>query len=140
MGLINSNMQNPDKALEYYKRIVQEKPISEEAQSALAGIEGIYAKRNNPEEFLTYLDNIGMSAVKSASEREIMLFNSAEQIFLGGNYTSALNALISFVNTYPNSPCPTQANFYIADCYLKNGKPEQSDKLVQTDIFCIRKY
>ncbi len=126
MGLINSNMQNHDKALEYYTTIVEKKPISEEAQSALAGIEGIYTRKNQPEEFLAYLDNIGMSTIKSADERETMLFNSAEQVFLGGNYTKALNSLTSFINKYPDGQYAPQANYYIAECYLKNGKPEQA--------------
>ena len=126
MGLIKSNHRKYEKALEYYTTIVDKKPISEEAQSALAGIEGIYTRKNKPEEFLTYLDNIGMSTIKSADERETMLFNSAEQIFLGGNYTKALNTLTSFVNKYTDRHDAPQANYYIAECDLKNGKPEQA--------------
>ena len=136
MGMINSNLQKPDKALAYYKTIVEQKPVSEEAQSALAGIENIYQAQNKPQEFLAYLDKIGMSAVKTPGEKESMLFNSAEQIFLGGNYTAALNALSSFIKQYPDGAKTLQAEFYIAECYYKQGKYEAAAdtyyKVIQT--------
>lgn len=124
MGMINANMQKPQEALAYYKAIVDKNPVSEEGQNALAGIENIYRSMNKPEEFLAYLDNAGMSATKTAGEKESMLFNSAEQIFLGGNYTSALNSLTSFITKYPDGPYTQQANFYIAECYHKLGRQE----------------
>lgn len=126
LGMINSNLQKPEEALKYYKAIVAGKPVSEEAQSALAGIENIYRSLNKSDEFFTYLDNIGLSTTKTAGERESMLFNSAEQIFLGENYTSALNRLTSFIHKYPNGTYTPQANFYIAECYNKIGKPEDA--------------
>ncbi len=128
MGMINANVRKYDKALGYYKTIIDKKPISEEGQSALAGIENIYGAMNKPQEFLDYLDNIGLSTTKTAGERESMLFNSAEQIFLGGNYTSALNALNSFITKYPDGVYSQQANFYIAECYNKLGKPEPASE------------
>lgn len=124
MGMINANMQKPEKALEYYKAIIAKKPVSEEGQSALAGIENIYSAQNKPQEFLNYLDNLGLSTSKTAGERESMLFNSAEQIFLGGNYTAALNALSSFLTKYPSGAYASQTHFYIAECYQNLGKPE----------------
>ena len=126
MGMINANKQNYDKALEYYKTIVDKKPISEEAQSALAGIENIYQTKNKPEEFLSYLDKIGLSATKTEDEKENMLFNSAEQIFLSENYTDALNSLNSFVAKYPDGTKISHANFYIAECYNKLGRNEKA--------------
>ena len=126
MGLINANMQKHNKALEYYKTVVAKNPISEEGQSALVGIENIYKSINKPQEFLDYLDKIGLSTIKTASEKESMLFNSAEQIFLGGNYTNALKSLNKFTTTYPSSPYKIQCEFYIAECYSKLNKPEQA--------------
>lgn len=126
MGMINANRQKYEKALEYYKTIISKNPISEEGQSALAGIENIYQTQNKPGEFLAYLDQIGLSAIKTADEKESMLFNSAEQIFLGENYSEALKAFISFIATYPDGGKAPQANFYIAECYNKMGKAEKA--------------
>ncbi len=126
MGMINANRMQSGKALDYYKRIVAQKPVSEEAQSALVGIENIYQQQNKPQEFLAYLESVGLSTIKTADEKESMLFNSAEQIFLGEDYTGALNSLLAFTAKYPNGTKATQANFYIAECYSKMGKAEQA--------------
>ena len=126
MGMINSNRKEYDKALEHYKTIVENVPASEEAQSALAGIENIYQVQNNPAEFIKYLDNIGLSGVKTEDEKENMLFNAAEQIFLSENYTEALAALNSFVSRYPQGNRLPQAYFYIAESYNNLGKQEKA--------------
>lgn len=126
MGMINANRKDYDKALEYYKTVVEKAPVTEEGQSALAGIENIYQSTNRPQEFLAYLDKVGLSSVKTPDERESMLFNAAEQIFLSGNYTGALAALNSFIEQYPQGSKAAQANFYIAECYNKEGKIEKA--------------
>lgn len=126
MGMISANRQNYDSALDYYKTIVAKNPVSEEGQSALAGIENIYQSRNKPQEFLSWLDQVGLSATKTEDEKESMLFNAAEQVFLGENYTDALNSLNSFIKRYPDGSKATQAYFYIAECYNKLGKPEKA--------------
>ena len=128
IGMINANRQKFDEALAYYKRIVEEGAVSEETHSALAGIENIYIQQNRQEQFLEYIDNIGLSAVKNASERETILFNSAEQVFLGGDYTAAVNSLVEFLEKYPNGARTSQATFYLAECYNKLGKAEAAAK------------
>ncbi len=126
MGMISANRKEYSKALDYYKTIIIKSPVSEEAQSALSGIENIYQSQNRTEEFLQYLSDIGMSATKSEDEKENMLFNSAEQIFLSSNYTDALDALNRFILRYPDGNNTVKAWFYIAECYNKAGKLEKS--------------
>ncbi len=123
-GMINANRQNWAQAITAYKKIIEDKTINEETQSALAGIENIYQQQNRMEEYFAYLDNIGMSGAKSATERETMLFNSAEQVFLSGNWTAALNALNSFIEKYPDGAKSPHARFYIAESYNRLGKAE----------------
>ena len=126
MGMLYANRKDFESALECYKKVVEKAPLTEEGQSALAGIENIYQSQNKPQEFLAYLDKVGLSSIKSQDEKENMLFNSAEQIFLSGNYTSALAALNSFIASYPNGNKAAQANFYIAECYNYEGKIEKA--------------
>lgn len=132
IGMINANKQNYGEALMYYKKIVEDKAVSEETQSALAGIENIYQQQNKSEEFLAYLDNIGLSETKSASERETMLFNSAEQVFLSGNWTAAITSLQKFLEKYPDGSKAQHAQFYIAESYNKLGKAEAAAQAYMT--------
>lgn len=124
LGMIYSNLGNYDKALGYFGKIVENKPFSEDAQSAMAGIESIYQMQNRAEEYLAYLDRIGLSSIKSADEKEMMLFDSAEQIFLSGNYNEALASLNSFLKRYPDGAKSAQAYFYLGETQNRLGKPE----------------
>lgn len=123
-GMISANKGRHDEALAYYRQIVESNGVNEEIQSALAGMENIYRQLNKPGEYLAYLDKIGMSQTKSASEREMMLFNSAEQVFLSGDYTAAINALHTFIEKFPQGAKSSHATFYIAESYNKLGKAE----------------
>ena len=124
LGMIHSNLSKHDQALGYFMTLVEKYPLSGDVQSALAGIESVYQLLNKPEEYLAYLEKVGMSSVKSADEREQMLFNSAEQLFLAGKYMEALSSLSSFIEKYPQGGKTPQAYFYLAESYNKTGKPE----------------
>lgn len=126
MGMISSNMSQNSRALEYYKKVVEVSPVSEEAVNALAGIENIYQSENRTQEYLAYLERTGLSSVKSEDEKEMMLFNSAEQVFLAGDYSGAAVSLTSYIKEYPNSSKLAQATFYLAEALNKTGRYEES--------------
>jgi TolA-binding protein len=110
--------------LSYFTDIVERYPLSGDVQSALAGIETVYQLLNKPQMYLSYLEKVGMSSIKSADEKEQMLFNSAEQLFLTNRYDEALESLNEFIKVYPDGARTPQAYFYLAQTYQKMGKPE----------------
>ena len=124
LGLIALNRGNHNEAMSYYKQILSEAPQSQEAQDAIAGLESIYQARGEAQEFLSYLDQTGLSKTRSVSDRESILFTSAERLYLNGNYGGAISSISSFLNTYPNSIKKAQALFYLGDSYNRTGKPE----------------
>lgn len=124
LGLISLNRGDYNRAIEYYKSILEQNPQSPEAQSALAGLENIYQDSGRGEEFLSYLDRLGMSQTKTTGERELILFSSAEKLFLSGNYPGAITSLNSFIKSYPNGGKSAHAYFYLGESYMKISKPE----------------
>lgn len=126
LGMAYYNKSESNKALKYYKEIVKDYPNSQEAGNALAGIENIYQQNNSIEEYFAYLDEMGLSATKSEAEKETMLFNSAEQLFLSGNYGRAEKSFKSFLQKYPQGSRTAQANFYIAESLKNSGKLESA--------------
>ncbi|MCR5710398.1 MAG: tetratricopeptide repeat protein [Bacteroidales bacterium] len=126
LALINANARRYDKAIEYYKSVVTVDPQSDEAGDALAGLESLYQQRNRPEEFLTYLDEIGMSDMKSDSEKERMIFKSAEQLYNSGRWTVAIGALQRYLAQYPASSGAPLATFYLAECLRNTGRLESA--------------
>jgi len=124
LGLISLNNGNENQAIGYYKKILTTNPQSPEAQSAVAGLENIYRETGRAEEFLSYIDGLGLSQSRSTSERELIVFSSAERQFISGNYASAVSSLNSFLKSYPKGGKAAQAWFYLGESLLKTGKPE----------------
>ena len=101
-------------------------PMSGYAEDALAAIESICQIRNRPKDYLDYLDKIGKGGTKTEEEKEDMIFNSAEQIFLSENYQKALVSLEAYLTQYPDGNNAYKAEFYIAESYRMLGKLEQA--------------
>lgn len=126
MGSLARNQSQYNEALKYYKTVVEDMPMSGYAEDALAAIEAIYQIRNKPEEYIAYIEKIGKGDSKTADEKEDMIFNSAEQIFLSENYQKALVALDSYLEQYPDGRNAYKADFYKAESYRMLGKLEQA--------------
>ena len=126
MGSISRNQSQFNDALGYYKTVVEKMPLSGYAEDALAAIESIYQTKNEPEEYIAYIETIGKGATKTADEKEDMIFNSAEQIFLSDNYERALVSLQSYQEKYPDGRHVYKADFYMAESYKNLEKFEQA--------------
>ena len=126
MGSISRNQSQFNEALAYYKTVVEQMPLSGYAEDALIAIESIYQTRNEPEEYLAYIETIGKGATKTADEREVMIFNAAEQIYLSENYQKALVSLQAYLDKYPDGMFSYKADFYMAESYKSIGKKEQA--------------
>lgn len=126
MGSIARNQSQFNDALGYYKTVVEKMSLSGYAEDALAAIESIYQTRNQPEEYIAYIETIGKGATKTADEKEDMIFNSAEQIFLSENYQKALVSLQSYLDKYPGGRHGYKADFYMAESYKNLNKFEKA--------------
>lgn len=126
LGMISHNKSDDAAALKYYKTVVEKLPMCEYVDDALLAIESIYQTRNEPEAYFAYIESIGKGSIKSDDERELMVFNAAEQIFLSENYQKALVALENYITKYPSGAKLSQADFYIAETYRHLGQKEQA--------------
>lgn len=117
LGMVERNRSQYHMALDYYKKVVSEMPGTEYAEDALLAIESIYQTKQEPEEYLAYIESLGTAGNKTEADKEAILFNSAEQIFLAENYRKALVSLESYEQKYPEGVNLPKACFYIAECY-----------------------
>lgn len=124
LGMLYSNDGDYDRALSFLTRIVEELPLSEDTENALAAIESIYTTLNQPQEYFAYLERVGMSGTKTADEKELMIFNAAEQIYLSGDYTAAEKSLRSFISQYPDGQKTPLAYFYLGEALSATGRKE----------------
>ena len=126
LGTLARNQSMFNEALGYYKTVVEQMPLSEYADDALLAIESIYQTKNDPQEYLAYIESIGKGGMKTEDEKENMIFNSAEQVFLSENYQKALVALQSYLEKYPSGKNIYKADFYMAESYRMLGMNEQA--------------
>jgi len=126
LGMLASNDGRYDEAVSYFRKVVSANKYSEDAQSALAGMESACQMMNRPEDFLAYLESEGLSSIKTADEKELMLFNTAEQLFLSGEYQAAASRLASFLATWPDGIKTSQALFYLGETYSALGVKEKA--------------
>lgn len=126
MGLMAANKGDYNGALARYRTIIEKYSMTSSSEDALSAMESIYQTQGNPEEFLAYLDRIGLSTFKSEDEKELMLFNAAEQKFLSGNLVAALNSFESFLKLYPKSSKASYANYYMAESFKDANRMEEA--------------
>ena len=124
MAMMSAGKGDYTNAISYYDKVVRKLPGTDDAHNALAGMESIYQLQNRPEAYLAYLEKVGMSGIKSDSEKENMIFDAAEQIYFSGNYSNALRSLRSYIDTYPQGEKVGLAYYYMAESYRKQGRKE----------------
>lgn len=126
LGMIHRNRKDYDKALGYYKQVIEDLPKNELSEDAMLAIESIYQAKGEPEMYLAYSESVGNGGQKTEAEKEQIYFNSAEQIFLSGNYQKALVSLQKYFDAYPAGAKATEAYFYCAESYLQLGQKENA--------------
>ncbi|MCF0172346.1 MAG: tetratricopeptide repeat protein [Bacteroidales bacterium] len=124
LAMIGANAGDYQSALAYYDKVVRQLPGTAESRDALAGIESIYEMQNKPREYFAYLDKVGLSNFKTSDQKEAMVFNAAEQIYFSRNYSSAIRAFNSYLESYPEGENVAQSYWYIAESYRNQGRKE----------------
>ena len=125
-GMAYRNMKDYDTALGEYKKVVTLMPGSQYSQDALLAINSIYQALGQPEKYIEYLENSGVGVGRNASEKEDIYFNTAEQVYLAGNYAQALKSLQKYLDDYPAGAKRGDALFYLADSYRRLGQKERA--------------
>lgn len=126
LGMVNRNEKAYEKALEYYKEVVSMMPGSEYAEDSMLAIESIYQSMKQPQKYLDYVEQNSLLARKSAADKEQIYFNTAEQVYLGGNSQQALVSLQKFLDEFPESDKAAQAYFYMAESHKSLGNKEKA--------------
>ncbi len=130
LGMVNRNVSNYTKALEYYKEVVSSLPGSEYADDALLSIESIYQKLKEPQKYLEYLEENSLSG--DESDREGMYFNTAEKIYLAGNYSQAIAFIDKYMDMFPEGKGKPQLMFYYAESFAALGNKEKACEAYRT--------
>lgn len=126
LGMVYRNNADYDRALDCYKNVISNMPGSEFAQDALLAIESIYQTKKEPEMYLAYLEAQKLNVNKTPEEKELMYFNTAEQVFLAENWAKAASLLEKYLSSYPSGQKRGEATFYLAETYKAQGLKEKA--------------
>ena len=126
LGMVSRNQSEHEAALGYYKQVVSLMPGSEYADDALLAIESIYQTMKQPQKYLEYVEQNKLDADKSPEDRELMYFNTAEQVFLSENYSQAISSLEKYIASYPKGLKVSESYFYLAESYRLTGQKEKA--------------
>lgn len=116
------NVQQYDPAVTDYKRILDSYGDSEQAQSALLGIQNTLNDAGRPEEFSQVLGQYKKSNPGSTDVERVQ-FENAKNIYANGKYQQAIQSFLAFMQEYPASPGTNEARYYLAESYRQTNDP-----------------
>ncbi|MFR9533986.1 MAG: tetratricopeptide repeat protein [Rikenellaceae bacterium] len=121
LGLAYLNLGDKSTSLSYYDKAIKAAPQSTVAKDALQGVREIYINDGNANEYFNYASSVGHSGDINSMTRDSLSFASAQRLYLNseGKSQSAVNALTSYVNDYPQGYYTIDALFYLSDSYIK---------------------
>lgn len=133
MGMIYYNMGKEQEALTYLKRVVETYPGTEEAKSALNNIKTIYVESNRVDDFVAYTKRIPEMEI-SKSEQDSISYQAIENQYMNGDCQGAINGFKKYIEDYPEGAFYVSANYYLADCLIKQSDKEAALKAYENII------
>ena len=125
IGMIYYNMGKEKDALTYLKKVVETYPGTEEAKSALNNIKTIYIESNNVDEFIAYTKKIPEAEI-TQSEQDSISFQAIENQYMNGDCQRAISGFQNYISKYPDGAFYVVANYYMADCLIKNSQKQEA--------------
>lgn len=130
-GFAYQQLNNDNKAIEFYKRIVAEFPASEERNAALDALRSLYVEHNQPDAYAAFIkeNNINPAADNTLDST---YYAAAEAQVAEGKWAAAQKSLATYLEKYPDGIFMVRAHYYKAesDYQLK----ENQDALKEYDL------
>ena len=133
-GMVLGNAAKYEDALACYKQVVSEMPGTEYSNDALLSIQSIYTAMKQPEKYIEYLEANNLSTGTTEADRRQLYYNTAEQVFLAGNYSGAVTSFGRFLGQYPDSKEAPTAYYYLAESYKYLGQKEKACEYYRRSI------
>jgi TolA-binding protein len=111
IGFSYQQMDNDDKAIEAYKKVITEYPQSEQRNAALDALRNLYIDNNNPGGYAKLLqeNNIPNDGMKSFDST---YYAAAEGQFAAGKWENAKQSMSKYLEQYPNGAFTIKAHYY----------------------------
>lgn len=126
LGLAYANLNETDRSLQYYDKVISQDPQSSDAKEALRSVREIYVASGNVDSYFDYAAKAGVECDLSQMARDSLSFESAQKIYSAGKTGEAIRLLERYVAEYPKGYYLNDALFYLGDSYLKSDRPDDA--------------
>lgn len=124
LGLVNSNLGDNERALSYYRRVVEQDKHSPQGRDAMNAIRGIYVEENDVDSYFAYAQSMGVETDLGAVQRDSIAFVAAQRVYLSGDKQKAAAALDNYVKSYPEGAYVAGALYFSGENALTMGQKE----------------
>ncbi|MCD6113223.1 MAG: tetratricopeptide repeat protein [Bacteroidales bacterium] len=124
-ALVYYNVGKNNLALKYLKRVVEDYPNSSESKEALISMRNIYVDMNKVDEYFKYVNKQSFSKVRD-TELDSITYIAAENQYMKGDCKKAIIGFDSYLKKFPNGSFAVNANYYKANCEMKNKNTEEA--------------
>lgn len=100
LALAYLNTGDEEKALKYYRMVMDRERNSEAARNAMNGIRTIYVERNDVETYFRYAERMGIETDLGEVQRDSLAFVAAQRVYLSGERKRAAVALDNYIASY----------------------------------------
>ncbi len=114
------NLNQYDAAINDYKRILTDFGKSDQAQSALLGVQNSLNDAGRSDEFGAILAQYKRGN-PAGTDVEAVELDNARNLYTAQKYPQAITALLDFMQNYPASASTSEARYYLADAYRLSG-------------------
>jgi TolA-binding protein len=126
LGLIYYNTNRNKDAIASYQKVVDQYPGTPDSRDALNGLKTVYMDMNNVDAYFNYLESKGEKDNVRMSEQDSLTYTSAENIYMSGDCDKSSQQFSKYIQRFPSGSFLVNANYYLADCYLKNNKTDEA--------------
>ncbi|MBM3425555.1 MAG: tetratricopeptide repeat protein, partial [Bacteroidetes bacterium] len=124
----NYSLQRYSQTKADYKIILEQHPLSENAETALKGLQETLAVQEKSEEFGEYLQTYKKTNPESGSVQTLE-YAAAKNLYLGQKYGQAAKALENYLWSYPESAQQSEALYFAGDAYKQVGEVTKAAEL-----------
>jgi len=126
LGLIYYNTNKNQDAIATYQKVVDQYPGTSDSRDALNGLKTVYMDMNNVDAYFNYLESKGEKDNVRVSEQDSLTYTAAENVYMSGDCDKSSQQFEKYISKFTNGNFLVNANFYLADCYLKNNKTDEA--------------
>ena len=129
LGLIYYNAGDNAKAVEQFKKVIENFGGTPEARNAVNGLRNAYSDMDEVDAYFAYMKTVKGFDDIEASSRDSMTYISGENQYVRGNCERSSQIFRNYLAEFPAGSFATNARFYLADCLNRSGNVDEALEL-----------